>query len=145
MVDVSSTSFPPPSVINYAGILIFHSLHSLITRCSDGYFYFNRRTLRHLGLHTFVMLALTQLGLVTPWDLGQHRWRYWFVAERHQATISSNIDLSSFRCSAQITKYIVSRLFMTTLIAKIYLKAFLWSDSIAVSLNLLHKPHICRQ
>ena len=41
---------------------------------------------------------LTHCGLVTPYgsrDLGQHWFRYWLVAWRHQAITWTNVDLSS--------------------------------------------------
>ena len=44
--------------------------------------------------------ALTLFGLVTPYgdiNVGQHWFRYWLVAWRHQAIIWTNIDLSSVR------------------------------------------------
>ena len=43
-------------------------------------------------------LSLTHCGLVTPYggrDLGQHWFRQWLVAWRHQAITSTNVDLSS--------------------------------------------------
>ena len=46
--------------------------------------------------------GLTHCGLVTPYggmDLGQHWFREWLVAWRHQAITRTNVDLSSIRHS----------------------------------------------
>ena len=55
--------------------------------------------LRHYCLQYWWVIK-THWGLVTPYghvDLGQHWFRYWLVAWRHQAITWTNVDLSSVR------------------------------------------------
>ena len=76
---------------------------------------------------------LTHCGLVTPYggrDLGQHWFRQWFVAWRHQAITWTNVDLSSQRSSDVHLREIsleISQPSVTKISLKIIFLRFYWN------------------
>ena len=76
---------------------------------------------------------LTHCGLVTPFggrDLGQHLFREWLVAWRHQAITWTNVDLSSLRPSDVHLRAISLEILqpsVTKISFKIIFQTFYWN------------------